>query len=867
MPEVRELPTGTVTFFFSDVEGSTRLLMALGERYAEAHAAHQRIVREAFAAFDGIEISTEGDSFFAVFLSAADAVGAAAAAQRALHAHRWPEGGEVRVRMGLHTGQAVLVGDDYVGIDVNRAARIAAAGHGGQVLISSVTQELASGHVGDGSAFRDLGRHRLKDVGAEHLWQLDIQGLPSTFGALRGQEAVPSNLPAATTDLIDREEERAALGDMLESARLVTVTGPGGIGKTALALQVARERTTRFTDGVAYLDLAGIEAIDVMATELARPLGLSLDPSRPAIEEVLRALGDRDVLLVLDTGDHLKDLPRAVGRMVGDCRGTRVLVTSRSPLHVAGEQELPVRALDRMAATELFTVRAGSVRPGFALSEQNRAAVEAICERLDGLPLAIELAAARTRVLTPQAIQMRLTKRLPFLTGGARDAPDRHRTLVATIAWSYEALEPDEQRMLQRLAVFAGSFDLRAVEALGVDPAAGPPLGDPLAMLERLIDASLVSTVEAGDEPRFRLLATIREFAFDALEAAGSLDAVRDGHARYWLATATEAMPRVDGPDSVTEVARMRRDIEEYRAVLEWTLAEPSRVPLAIDLVSCLGAFWYRGGQAREGAVWAERALRNTEELPGVVPDAVLARALYWTGVLWDEQREDDRATKCLDAALDLQRRLHDEPGEARTLNSLGVVALMQKRYDRAEELLRDALERRRRMGDLRGVSAGLSNLGVLAFSKGRYEEAVRSFEESMEADRAAGVEVEPTSLLNLGAVFIRTGKLAEGVELVRRSINAFAELEDDVTVAQALERLAEAAFKSGDHQRALRLLGAAAAITDREGLAPDSEPELLKRMEADASVALGPERAAAITAEGRALDVASAVAYALSEG
>ena len=480
--DTRDLPSGRLVFFFSDVEGSTRLLTDLGDRYARLHGEHQRHIRAAIAAHGGLEISTEGDSFFAVFRSSVDGVVAAAAVQRALAAHDWPAGHVLRVRIGVHVGQAVVAGGDYVGIDVHRAARIANAAHGGQVILSEETVTEVEEALPAGLALSDLGRHRLKDIGVVRLWQLDVDGLPTHFGPPRTLEAHPTNLPAEVTTLVDRGSEADDLASRVVEGPIVTVTGTGGIGKSRLALAVARRLVPVFPDGVFYLDLASLDRVDTAVAELAALTDTRMSPGDDPVALLLAHLRDRRALLVLETADRPAGVAALIGRIAEACPTTRLLVTARSALHLRAEREFPIQPLSvptgssleealASPAVALFVERARAISPAFELTETNTDAVAAIVRRLDGLPLAIELAAAATRLLSPGGILTRLERSLPLPGGATVDAPERQRTIRDTVAWSYMLLEPAERAMLARLSVFAGAFDLarRATSRTCVD--------------------------------------------------------------------------------------------------------------------------------------------------------------------------------------------------------------------------------------------------------------------------------------------------------------------------------------------------------------------------------------------------------------
>jgi predicted ATPase/class 3 adenylate cyclase len=859
---VRDLPTGTVTFLFTDVEGSTRLIQALGDRFVAVHQEHQRLIRTAIATHDGREVSTEGDSFFVVFEDAASGVAATGQIHRGLAAAAWPSpDAVVRVRAGLHTGQGIRGGDNYLGLDVNRAARISAAGHGGQTLLSDATATAAREGLGTlhaGLALRDLGRHRLRDVGVERLWQLDVEGLPTEFAPLRSLEAHPSNLPAEPTPLVDRGAERAYVRGLLDSAAVVTVTGPGGIGKTRVALAVAHDLLPAMPDGVFHVDAAAIENADRLADELATVAGVRIAPGQDAATALEEHLRTRMVLLVVDTLDRVSGAPAFVARLAAACPGVRLLVTSRSPLHIAAERDVPLEPLPSDAGIALFVDRAAAIRPGFELSAANAAAIAEICARLDGVPLALELAAARLRLLSPDALLARLTSRLGLLTGGTADAPDRQRTLRATIDWSVEALSEGDRRALARLSVFAATFDLDAAEAI---------LGDPEALdaLSRLVDQSVVVAVP-GDTPRFRLLGSMREFAAEALAALGETEAARRAHADWVGGAVDAATPELEGAGDLDAVARLDAILDELRAALDWLLGPGADPAGALEIAAGLGRFWWLRGRPREGRAWLERTL---DALPAGTSggEAVRADALYWSGVLADEERMPAVAKERLAEALALRRAMGDERGIARTLNSLGAVARSMGQLDQAETLLGESLERKRTLGDGRGMAATLSNLGLVAADRDDLALAHARFEQALALDRASGERgAETYSLLNLGGVKIWMGDVDPGVAIVREALGVLADLDDADGVAEAVEHLALASRARGDLETAARLLFAARQVRARAG-APLREIDARRVDSAFAAVraALPAELLQSLEAEAAALDEAAAAALALS--
>ena len=815
---------------FSDIEGSTRLLTQLGVHYGEALSVQRSIMREEITRRHGTEIGTGGDSFFVVFTSATDAVGAALAAQRRLASYDWPDGAKVRVRMGLHTGQPTRHEGDYVGMDVHRAARIASSAHGGQVLMSATTAQLVSDRSAE-LQLKDLGWHRLKDIPEpERILQLVAKDLPQDFPAPKSL-GTPTNLPPALTPIIGRDGELAEITSQFThaGARLITLTGPGGSGKTRLAIAVADRLGSSRADGVYFVPLAMAKTADVMWSTIAETLGIVGEGRTPPT--FFEHIAERDMLLVLDNLEQLTDAPAVVSELLAHAPQLAILATSRRPLHVTGEYQHPVPPLEIPAlnlsareaelwgAVGLFLHRAQMVRPNFQLTDDNVADVIAICVRLDGMPLAIELAAARTKLLAPHAILSRLDRSLE-LGGAELDRPSRQRTLRQTIAWSFDLLTADQQRFFRQLGAFGGSGDLNAVAAVTETPA------DPLDEVADLVDMSLVRIFEDRDgEPRVDLLQTVRAFARECLEAAGEWESTARKHAEHYLALIAELAPRLRTSEYLTARDRIESELDNLRAALEWSLQEnPDRGDANVGFRLCqeLAWFWYACGYPQEGRRWLERA---TKRVSGEGPEEIAV--LHGLGVILLQQGDSEKARQLLSRCLGYWRGQGDDSQTAKELNSLAIAYRNVDDHDQARALFTEGISLAERSGDTGRLAALLSNLGILETDVGAPAAAIDMFNRALALDR----ELEDgwaiaCDRVNLAAARIRAGHIdAAYRELREVSPDALAVNDIDLTIG-LIEQLAMLWGESGDIRRSARLFGTSEAMREEANL-PRPPPDV----------------------------------------
>jgi len=772
---VSELPAGTVTLLFSDIEGSTRLVDDLGAAYADVLGDHRRVIRETIAGHGGVEVGTEGDSFFVVFGRTGDAVAATADAQRTLAVT------PVRVRMGLHTGEPALTHEGYVGIDVHRAARIAAAAHGGQVVLSEATRALYDGPL----ELRDLGEHRLKDLTEPiHLFQLGRHEFPPL------RSLSQARLPAELEPLVGRKRE---LGDLVrllarEGARVVTITGPGGMGKTRLALAAAAELVESFERGATLVELAAIRDPELVLPAVAAAIGVEGD--------LVTQHGDQQRLLVLDNLEQVIEAAPRFAELLAACPGLAVLATSREPLRISGEREFPLRPLPEAPAVELFRRRAEAVLPDFAAGYDELAE---ICRRLDSLPLAIELAAARVKLLSAKELLSRLDRRLPILTAGRRDLPERQQTLRATIEWSYELLEPHEQDLFARLGVFSGGWTINAADAV---------CGADLDTFASLIDQSLVRR----EEERFSMLETIREYAAERLEASGEAEHIRRWHAEYVAALAEAVESEHHGASQAQLREHYRADWDNIRAALGWCL-ESGEIELGLRIAGSLTMVWLHLNVAQEGERWLADLLARAD---GVDP-TIRGKALLSDGMVAGVQNNTERAVQSSEEALELFRSAGNEEGIAWALTTLAVPHIDGGDPEGAAPILAEADEILRRLGESGGIRRILHLRGQHAALTGDLARAAELLLESGERSEAEGDEFSSASSFHsLGDVRLAAGDVEGAADAYERALAIAVRTGADRLTCYGLAGLAAVAAERGDAAGAARLWGCAEAFEAR---------------------------------------------------
>jgi predicted ATPase/class 3 adenylate cyclase len=831
-----------VSLLFSDIEGSTGLLSRLGPAYADALDGQRRILRNAWSGHGGVELGTEGDSFYVVFDTAPAAAAAAAQAQRDLSEYEWPAGERVRVRIGIHTGSPTLHDGAYVGMDVHLAARVAGAAHGGQVLISEVTQNLVVDCLPNGVALKDLGSHQLKDIPSpKRLFQLTIQGLdfafppPKTLGAA-------SSLPRPPTPLVGRDAEVAELSQLLRSpeVRLVTLTGPGGTGKTRLGVAVAQQLVTRFPDGVFFVPLATVTTADVMWTSMAEVLDVPPEDRIPT--KFFDHVAHRTALLVLDNLEQVLGADTVVAQLLEHAQQVVVIVTSRRPLNVPGELQHAVPPLElpknatlgearKAGAVQMFVQHAQAVRSSFALTDANACDVAALCSRLDGLPLAIQLAAARTKLLSPAALLSRLDTALDLSATG-RQGPSRQKTLRDTIAWSHDLLDATQQAFFHRLGVFAGGADVDAIAAVSADLLEA----DPFDFVAELVDHSLATiTEDHRGEPRVAMLETIRTYALDQLRATGQLEATRQLHAEYYLGVAQRLHSDLVGRADQVVIARgmFERDHENLREALTWALLadgpntpSPEQVAVGLRLCAHMERFWSDSGYSHEGLRWLQRAI----DLAPEENNLDLAICLHGLAALATDRGDQRLALDSIRASVAMRQQLGGDPQLAAALRSLGWAEMEHGNLQASRRALDEAIAAAEQVDDQRQVAIALCVLAdVEAYSR-NFERAIELYDAAQELSEQLHDDYAAlTTQHNRACTRREMGRAADAERDFAALIPHALRIYNPSGLVTVAEDYAAVLAELGQHQQAIRLLGAADAMRERNATPrpPSQEAEI----------------------------------------
>lgn len=921
------LPSGTVTFLYTDIEGSTPLWEREPEPMRAALARHDEILRTAIADHGGHVYKLVGDAFQAAFSVPAQAVAAALAAQRTLTTERWPTSLPLRVRMGLHVGPAEAAGDDYAPTHtLNRVARVMSAGHGGQTLLTAGVAELVRERLPAGVTLRDLGKHRLKGLTQlEHLLQVVAPDLPADFPPLQSLAASSHNLPIQLTSFIGRDAEVAEVKRLLSASRLVTLTGSGGCGKTRLALQAAGDLSAQYTDGVWYVELAPVSDPALVPHTLLSVFSLREDNQRSLTDILIDYLRAKTTLLVLDNCEHLIEACAQVGEaLLRGCPNLRILATSREALGIAGEAGFRVPSLatpspaalpgldqlEKLDAIRLFIERAAAAKPGFTLNRDNAPFLAQICARLDGIPLALELAAARVKMLSPEHIAARLDDRFRLLTGGSRTALPRHQTLRAMMDWSYSLLSGEEKTLFRQLAVFAGGWTLEAAEAV----CDGSRESDVLDLLARLVDKSLIFIDEATGEIRYHRLETIRQYSREKFFETDDVEAVRDRHLDFYVRFAELADERLKSGEQLAWQNRLPTEQDNLRTALEWGL---SRSPdSALRIAGAANLFWTAGGYSAEGFRWTEKALELVEQNPplqGVTLEqrqAARARALRGLARLYLSLGDNASAKRAAEASVALYRQSHDRRGLAFALVVLAYPLEFLGERVRAEEALRESLAMARAENDVYVIcralnilarvmvelhqdldaalgyveeayhlarDAGLRSqeaqaceiLGIIASHRQAPQEARAYFQESVRNYQEVGatfnVILEKSRLAHLER---QLGEYAPALAYYRETIVAFRDIAQLGAVAHQLECFGFIAHAQTQDERALQLFAAASALREKSGtpMTPDEHRYFDEQLRGLREKMETP-RFEALWAQGRAMTMEAAIAYALEAG
>jgi len=878
-----QLPTGTVTFLFTDIEGSSRLWEDHRDAMAVALARHDALLREAFAARGGIIFKTIGDAFCAAFPVAVNALDAAIAVQRLLRGEPWQNIEPIKVRIAIHTGSAESRDSDYFGPVLNRVSRLLAAAHGGQILLTLATEELVRDHLPEGVSLRDLGERRLRDLNRpEHVFQAVAADLPSEFPALRSLETFPNNLPIQLTSFIGREKEMAEVKRLLATTHLLTLTGSGGTGKTRLSLQLAADLLDQFPDGVWLVELATLEEPCQVAEAIAAALQVHEEPGQQLLVTLTNFLRNKKLMLILDNCEHLiSECARIAETLLRACPGLQILCSSREPLGIAGERTWPVPSLSipeswrdevrgsdaaerltQYEAVRLFIDRATAVRPAFHVTNATAPFVAEICWRLDGIPLAIELAAARIRVLSIDQIASRLDDQFRLLTGGSRTALPRQQTLRALIDWSYDLLSEQERILLRRLSTFAGGRTLQAVEAVCSDDQIQD--FEIIDILTSLVDKSLVTVERSpGKEPRYTFIESVWDYSREKLDQAGERDLVCTRHLQYFLEIALNAAPRLLGPQQLDWIERLRPEFYNFRYALDASLEVEGLAPLGLRLATALGRFWEVRSLLVEGADFFGRLLAHPANAS---PGAERAAGLAVAGRLgWISDRLDEGA-RFAEEALAIYRALSDEAGIVAAAVQFALYQFDLRKSDEARALIRESESIAQRLGDKRLLAEVRRVQGIESTLEHDYPQSLALHEQSLALYRELGdVWFAGIVQWSVGITATFLGDFKKAHSSFQECLQGSWSVGNRWALAYPLEAFAALAVAQGQFDRGARLLGAAEALRSEFGISTETtDHPTLRRIFAQAAAEFTKPELETARKEGRGLTAAQAVAFAM---
>lgn len=870
------LPAGTVTLLFTDIEGSTKLWETHSEAMKRALTRHDSLLREAIAAHDGYVFKTIGDAFCAAFATAPEALAAALTAQLALVQEAWPEPIPLRVRMALHTGAVENRDNDYFGPPLNRVARLLSTGHGGQTLLTQATQELLRDSLPPTATLRDLGMHQLKDLARpEQIYQLQHPGLPESFPALKSLSNHPNNLPQQVTSFIGREKELAEVQERLAQTRLLTLTGAGGSGKSRLSLQAAADLLERFPDGVFLVELAPLADPDLVVQTTASVLNFKDGGKQPILTSLTEALRAKSLLLLLDNCEHVLDASaKLADALIRSCPGVKILATSREGLGIAGESTYRVpslslpnpkqvqtaESLSHFESVRLFIDRALQTQPNFQVTNVNAPTIASICYRLDGIPLALELAAARTRSLSVEDISAKLDQRFRLLTGGSRTALPRQQTLRSLIDWSYDLLSVAERALLCRLSVFAGGWTLESAEAV----CTGGDVEDweVLDLLTSLCDKSLVLAEPTATSMRYRLLETMRQYARDRLLERSEGEALRNKHLAFFLAFAQRLEPKIASPQQKEALDLFGEELDNFRTAFEWSRTAPEHAEMGMRLVLMTDYFIRHRISFTEGREQAYRAMELSENMS----PSLRASGLYTLGGYATASQDFENAYRFMQQSLEIRQGLNEQRGIAQIFNMLGLLANYQKDYALAQQRYKASLAIHRELGNRRGVATVLSNMGNNAMYQGDSAAALAFYEESLQIKQEDG---DPhgiyTTLYSLGERNMMLQNYNGAEAMFRECLDLSVKHNIKSAIAWILNSLGGVFAANNSLGNAMRLWGQAERLIEETGepLSPQERGNLKVRI-AEARAALDDDAAFdAAWQEGRAMSLEQAVALA----